>query len=385
MVSIAYAENTLHAAAPEGDRGDVAVVERYYVENDQAVQTGDPVALLRSAQYVYDLPADAAGAVADFLVTVGGTVEIGAPLIQLRPLPRPHAAGAGVSARADRALQATPLARKIADARALNLDVVVGSGSGGRVRAGDVWAAIGEQPIRSAVPQAPLRISSGEHPHTPAERERPDTEEQQSTVPRATTAFEVYIDAIRARQAHDEPRHRWRQAEPTIADYIAHAALAELVHTRFLNSRWTDHGILIYGAINLGVAPGGSCPSSTVIANAADLSPEGLARARRLATADKNGAPGSAPFDQPTFVIRDGAQAAAWWTQAGCTATCGMILGVGEPRRVATVADEPFGAKIAVRERVTVSAEYDARYLSQPEVDAFLRNVKKRVERWRQV
>lgn len=383
MVSIAYAEDTLHAGAPEGDHSDVAFVERFYVESGHSVQPGDPVALLRSGQYVFDLPADAAGTVADFLVTVGGTVEIGAPLIRLLPVRASHAEGAGAPFPRDRALQATPLARKIADARGLNLATVVGSGTGGRVRAADVWAAIGEQPIRSAQAQPLLHLSAGENAHTPAEPGRPDTEAQQSTIPRASTVFEVYIDAIRARQAHDEARHRQRQAEPTIADYIAHGALAELVHTRLLNSRWTDHGILISRAINLGIATGGSCPSSTVIVNAADLSPKGLALARRLAADDgHDDRYRSATADEATFVIRDDAQGAAWWTQAGCSATCGMILGVGQPGRVAAVVDGPLGATIVVRERVTVSAEYDARYLSQPEVDAFLRSVKQRVEWW---
>src|SRR3712207_4492837 len=65
----------------EGDTSGTVTVERYYVAPGDEVQPGDPVCMLRSERYVYDLPAEAAGVVQALLVSTGDQVEVGAPLL----------------------------------------------------------------------------------------------------------------------------------------------------------------------------------------------------------------------------------------------------------------------------------------------------------------
>ncbi len=404
------------ASAPEGDQATRAVVEAYYVEAHSRVHVGMPVAMLRSTCYAYDLPAQSDGVVLEFLVPLGGTVELGAPILHLGPadiLPAPCPVDSRMSRAGPRA---TPLARSIALAHSVDLGAVEGSGTGGHIRAADLQKLLSREaspvplpvslpanrqgkakaapdmPVSKAIVEPPRSLYgwppasgrsgavSGDHRSAPAP-------ECSSEVPREIDVFELDMHPVV--RAH--PRGRGRagcfHVDLGAAICVASAALACLGVHRILNSRWTEHGILVYDRVHLAWTmeqAGGR--TDVVIPDAAGLSPVGLARAMEQALDARSRAGGAAArTSAPTFAIITCSEGAGWWSPPASSSACGTILALGPAHLCPIVAETAVGAAIAMGERALLSVAYDARYLTFADVGAFMQSVKRRVERWPEI
>src|SRR3712207_3427364 len=67
------------AARLDWDAAREALVAHYYVAPGDHVRAGDPVALLRTDRYAYDIPANRDGVVGELLVVAGERVVLGTP------------------------------------------------------------------------------------------------------------------------------------------------------------------------------------------------------------------------------------------------------------------------------------------------------------------
>lgn len=382
--TIAEADGVVCAIALEDDLAEVAIVERYYVEPGTRVAPGDPVALLRTARYVYDLPATAAGIVVECTVPAGDEVELGTPLLRLEPAehliePEPDACGANDPPRA------TPLARKLALAHGFSLAAITGSGCGGRIRAADVRALLGlEQPI--AAPAAIMAEPAPSPILPPAPRPLPVVfRELVATVPRALTAFELDLERIVERARRPDSRRARRGRQVTLLDHLIHAAAMALLEHPNLHSAWTEAGILMHRQMRVQItSPCAAGWGDILLPDAAGLSPVGIARVRqalepspRLPRGER-GSEGERP--PPTFAIVDGATTTAWWREPEIDVPCSAVLTLGAPRRRPVVVAGSAGTSIAVHQRMIVTLAYDARHLTQTDADAFLRTLRRRVE-----
>jgi pyruvate/2-oxoglutarate dehydrogenase complex dihydrolipoamide acyltransferase (E2) component len=409
MIAAMPETRAIVAIAVEGDPSTTAYVELYYVELGAEVRSCDPVALLRTDHYVYDLPAGGDGVVRAFLVDAGEAVELGAPLVRLEPpeavVEPPEVADPPRAA----VRRATPLARRMAATHGYALEAIAGTGQGGLIRAADVRGLV-PAPVLSAVePASAHRMNAQRAPVSDITKRAEarwsecktslPTEVLQAgplaplrdfsvaagtledsvetgwdaSVPRALTAFEVDLETIFDVGAPEAGRPRRLGVELTPMVRIAAAAVRALLEQRLLNSRWTSDGILLYGAVRLGLwSETERCRVRAVIPHAAELNARGLAKAIA-----KAGSP--PPRGEPTFAIVDASRTGAMWRQPELPVECGAILGIGAIRPRVVVASSD-GAALAVRRRCVLTLAYDVRYLLHSDADRYLARVQQLVE-----
>jgi len=153
----------------------------------------------------------------------------------------------------------------------------------------------------------------------------------------------------------------------TTTTLIAHAAITAVIEHPWLNSAWTDAGVLVFGRVDLGIlAHVNGSTRLTVIERAADFSLQGLARA--MVTAPL------ATTQQPTFTIMPATP--AWWFEPASVTGSAAVLGIGHSIRRPVVVETAKGLMLGVRDRALLTLAYDARYITPPEADAFLCSVR---------
>ena len=168
------AGETLTVAMPEmGESVTEGTVLEWHVAEGDEVAEGDTVVEVSTDKIDAEVPAPAAGTITKLLVSVDDTVQVGqalaemaagaGPSAELRatsdeqpsaPAPSAEAAEAGNG-------RASPVARRIAAAKGVDIGALKGSGPGGKVVKEDVLAAAGGNgaaPATAATPEAkPLR------------------------------------------------------------------------------------------------------------------------------------------------------------------------------------------------------------------------------------
>jgi pyruvate dehydrogenase E2 component (dihydrolipoamide acetyltransferase) len=164
-------------------------VARWLVAEGEVVAEDDPLVEIQTDKATVEIPSPAAGTVLKILVAEGAVAPVGAVLVVigktgetlLRPvdeLPATEPARAPVSAveqaPAEVHVLATPLVRRMAEERGVELGAIVGSGPGGRVTEDDVRTAAARQAVGGGrrVPVRGIRRRIVEH-LTAAHREIP--------------------------------------------------------------------------------------------------------------------------------------------------------------------------------------------------------------------
>jgi 2-oxoisovalerate dehydrogenase E2 component (dihydrolipoyl transacylase) len=386
-----------------GDSSSDVTIERYYKQVGDHVEPGDPLVVVRTRRFEWDVPATTAGTIGEILAQPGTTVAGGAALVRLNGAIA--ASGLDVVASESRVAKATPLARKIAALHGLDLNAVSGSGPRGTITRVDVLAAVGEP--AGTIEQAP---DSGFSSDSPAETTRtplplqeqaattvaapqpatpqqlPLTEPQRvvaaqllhskRAIPHALTAVELDLSQVLAYIEAHSARLSRRGIELNVIACIAHAVVAALAKHRLLNSVWSDDGIIVRGRVKLGVAAGQHADNGfALLADAADLSLQGLARALgdRRSLADAAELAGVA-----TFTVCD--EGGTRWRHGIVAAAQSAILTLGKIERRPCVVEGPSSDTIVIRPLAILTLAYDARCVVQPQADAFLTDLKSRLE-----
>ena len=151
---------------PSGDSIRTGVISRLSKQQGDAAKRDETVIEIDTDKITVEVPAPASGAVS-YAVKVGDTVEVGAVLGQVdesaagAPASAPAAAppvaqsapaassANGHAAPVASETRATPLAKKTAEVKGVDLGTLTPTGPGGRVREADVLAATG-RPVASA-------------------------------------------------------------------------------------------------------------------------------------------------------------------------------------------------------------------------------------------
>jgi pyruvate dehydrogenase E2 component (dihydrolipoyllysine-residue acetyltransferase) len=235
-----------------------------------------------------------------------------APATPPTPTPSPSAAvpaAAPATTGADGRVKASPIARRIAKDRGLDLAALIGSGPGGRIVKADV-----EKALQSGAPAAPAAAAPAAPPAAPpapaapagptqGAQEKPETAKGQVQVVELTklqqtvarrmaeskaTAPHFYLQAEFDMTAAVEGRKRLKsQAKegepvPTFNDMIVKAcALALREHPR-ANGAYRDGRIELYSRVNVGVAV--AAQDALVVPTVFDADVKGL---RQISTETK--------------------------------------------------------------------------------------------------
>jgi pyruvate dehydrogenase E2 component (dihydrolipoamide acetyltransferase) len=149
-------------------------------------------------------------------------------------------------------VKASPLARRIARERGIELSAIAGTGPEGRIVADDVERAAAQGPAPSAAPAA---VPAGEV-------ERLELTNIRRTIARRLTeawtvpVFQLTVSADMTRAAELVRRHREanKDVRLTVTDVLTKVAAQALMRHRAVNAQYTDEAILRFPTANVGIA-----------------------------------------------------------------------------------------------------------------------------------
>jgi pyruvate dehydrogenase E2 component (dihydrolipoamide acetyltransferase) len=334
------------------------------------VAAGEPLLVVVNDRVEAALPATNSGKLERILAAEGAAVVAGAPLATIAA---DMLADAGDLPEAGAStIRISPVARRIADSEKLAITGLHGTGVSGRIMKSDVLAAfvtpssITRHAIMSLsmVPSVDLPTANA---HLP------------TSGTYILTVIDVDLERIAMLIAQHGPSFARRGMELSYRVCVALAAVAALPSHPLLNSYWADTMVVTRRRVHISTVPRAGAPPAFV-RDAQDLNLRGLARAFGGAAAEHS-------IQDCTFVIADlGDQ--LWgdpWALGGSSfrRATAAALGLGAVRTRPLVIDDAGGTdRLAVRHVALLTLAYDARVFSQPYADAFLRDVKSRLERF---
>ena len=291
----------------------------------------------------------------------------------------------------------SPVVARIATEQGVNLSQIRGTGLNGRITKNDVLNFV---ETRKAEQNAPSTPASGK---TPGSRTSPmvtspvgDELIKHSTIrkqiaehmtvsqrisPHVLTVMEVDMSKVSAHRLANKETFAREGINLTFTAYFITAIAAGLKVYPIANSSWTDEGVLVHKAINVGMATslGEEGLIVPVIKNADHLSLlataravndlANRARARKLQPDEVRGG---------TFTLTNhGISGSLFAFPIINQPQCG-ILGVGAIQKRALVVDDA----IAIRPMVYLSFVFDHRILDGASADWFLMKVKETLDNW---
>lgn len=216
------------------------------------------------------------------------------------------AAGAGAAvAAAD--VKASPLAKRLAAEKGVDLTRVRGTGPGGRIVQADIEAAAGGAAAPAAAAAKPAGPSAGERIPVRGMRKTIASRMHHSLQESAQLTMDMEAmmdDAVKVRNSLVE---EWAAdgVKPTYTDFVIKAAAKALELHPLMNSQFSGDEILLLEEINVGMAV--ALPEGLVVPvvrNVDQLSVKELAReTSRLAIAARDGSLGLDDYAGGTFTV----------------------------------------------------------------------------------
>jgi pyruvate dehydrogenase E2 component (dihydrolipoamide acetyltransferase) len=268
-------------------------------------------------------------------------------------------------------VKASPLARRIARERGVDLAALSGTGPEGRIVAEDVERAEGEPAVAAA-------------PAGEVER-RELTSVRKTIARRLTEAWQIPVFQLRA--SADMTRvnalvERLREDEEgprvTVTDVLTKVCAAALMRHREVNAQWTEEAILLFPTVNVGIAV--AAPQGLVvpvIRGAERLRLAEIAAARaEVVTRAREGKLQRADLEEGTFTISNLGMYRVEQFTAVLNPPQAAIVAVGaiEPTAV------PVDGEIVVRPMMTLTATFDHRAVDGAPAAGFLQAVKELLE-----
>jgi 2-oxoglutarate dehydrogenase E2 component (dihydrolipoamide succinyltransferase) len=374
------------------------------VPEDTTVAVGTELAVIGDAGA---LPGDAtpapapapAAAAAPAAAPAPAPMPAAVPAPAPAPAAAPAVASAAAPAGADDEAYVTPLVRKLAADKGVDLAVVVGTGVGGRIRKQDVLAAAeraaapaAAAPVASA-PAAvttPPAASAGMRGTTqPLSRLRRVIAERmvESLQVSAQLTTVVEVDVTRIAALRDRAKADFEAREGvklTFLPFFAKAAVEALAAYPSLNASIDQAAgtVTYHGEVNLGVAVdtdrGLLVP---VVRDAGDLSVAGLAR-RITDLADRTRTNRVSPDELSggTFTLTNTGSRGALFDTPIINQPQVAILGTGSVVKRPIVISDSGSDVIAIRSMVYLALTYDHRLVDGADAARFLTAVRARLE-----
>jgi 2-oxoglutarate dehydrogenase E2 component (dihydrolipoamide succinyltransferase) len=420
-----------------------ATITKWLKAVGESVAENEPLVEVNTDKVDTEVPSPTGGVLLEILAQEGMTVQAGALLARIgradeattvsKPAPEtaarpvmpasapavPSLATAVPAGRSGELGFISPVVRRMASDFRINLTQVTGTGQGGRITKKDLLAYIERRDLGAPapgtpVPAAPARVvppvpaappaaastapaASGPASLLPGEEEivplnpiRRRTAEHmvfsKHTSAHVTTIAEADMSQVIAHRQAEKEAFAREGVNLTFTAYFAAATVAALKAYPLVNSSWTEAGVQLHRAINIGMATslGEAGLIVPVIKNADSLSLLGLARlvndlaqrarARQLKPDEVLGG---------TFTITNhGISGSLFATPIINQPQC-AILGVGIiQKRVVVVSDERLGDVMAIRPMVYLGLTFDHRILDGAIADYFLGKVIETLQKW---
>jgi len=396
-----------------GETVTEGTVTRWYKKAGDAVKADEPLFDVETDKVSSEIPAPAAGVLAEILVAEGATARVGTKLAVIResgvaagPQPaakaqlapaaahaeKPSAAPRVQTARASAAERLSPVVRKLVAEHDLDLRSISGTGRDGRITREDVLAHVSRRgAVRAAAGDAApaAHASSGADTETaPLSSMRRRTAERMakswSTVPHVLQAVEADFYGIeQARRAEGE---KWKQREGfslTFLPFIIRAVSIALGKFPRLNASFAGDHLVLHRRINLGIAVDlnfeglvvpvlKDVPLKSLLQVAREAN-ELVQRARtnRLKPDD---------LSEGTYTITNNGAFGTLITAPIISQPQVAILSTDTIRKMPVVVESGGGDEIAIRPVGLLAQTFDHRAVDGAYAAAFLREVKMLIE-----
>ena len=284
----------------------------------------------------------------------------------------------------------SPVVARIAAEHRVDLSGVQGTGMNGRITKSDVLLYVESGRAGGGPADAPgVTPAAGDQlvKHTLIRKQIAEHMlASKRTSPHVLTVMEADMSRVVAHRAAHKEAFARDGANLTFTAYFIAAIVAALKVAPLANSSWSEEGVLLHGAINIGMATslgaeglivpvikGADGLSLLGIARAVnDLS--GRARAKKLQPDDVRGG---------TFTLTNHGTAGSLFAMPIISQPQSGILGVGAlQKRAVVVTDLAGGDSIAIRPMIFLSYVFDHRILDGASADGFLMRVKETLEGW---
>jgi pyruvate dehydrogenase E2 component (dihydrolipoamide acetyltransferase) len=255
-------------------------------------------------------------------------------------------------------LRASPLAKKIARERNLDLSRVRGTGPGGRIVRRDVEAVIGQQKVESKEQSVESRGAEESVPLTKlrqiiARR----MAEAKASVPHFYVTHEFKMDSLLALRTQLNG-YLPEEEKISVNDFIVRAAALTLRQFPNLNASFAGDKVVRHAAINIGVAVAVEGGLLTVVCKDADQKPlrQIAAEVKRMAAAAREGKVRPEDIEGSTFSISNLGMFDVENFAAIINPPEAAILAVGSARQVPVV--EAGEVKVGWRMKATLSVDH---------------------------
>src|SRR4051812_23657955 len=272
-------------------------------------------------------------------------------------------------------VKASPLARRIARERGIELSSLSGTGPEGRIVAEDVE--------RLGVSAAPITAAPAA---APGEVERRELTSVRKTIARRLTEawqipvfqLQVSVDMARANELVARLREQEDGPKATVTDVLTKVCAAGLLRHREVNAQYTDDAILLFPTANVGIAV--AAPQGLVVpvihgAERLRLSEIAAARADIVGRA-REGKLERGDLENGTFTISNLGMYRVERFTAVLNPPQAAIVAVGATEERAVALD----GEVVVRPTMTITGTFDHRAVDGAPAADFLQTVKQLLE-----
>jgi 2-oxoglutarate dehydrogenase E2 component (dihydrolipoamide succinyltransferase) len=401
-----------------GESVTEATIGKWFKKAGEAVAVDEPIVELETDKVTIEVPAPAAGVLADIAVKNGETVAVGALLGHIAegaaaaPTGKPDQKtdttapiGAGPEEMKPRVTEAKPVAtpksdmpappsvRRIAAESGMDAASVEGSGKHGQVTKGDMLAAIeraAAQPTPVATPAAAVQVRAPSAPDDASREERVHMtrlrqtiarrlKDAQNTAAMLTTFNEVDMSAVMAMRAqYRELFEKKHGAKLGFMSFFVRACVQALKELPAVNAEIDGSDIIYKNYYHVGIAVG--TERGPVVPVVRDADAMSLAEIeKKITDFGRRARDGALKIDElqgGTFTITNGGVYGSLMSTPILNAPQSGILGMHK------IQERPMvvGGKIEVRPMMYLALSYDHRIVDGREAVTFLVRVKEGLE-----
>jgi 2-oxoisovalerate dehydrogenase E2 component (dihydrolipoyl transacylase) len=389
-----------------GESVTEGTVDRWLKQEGDMVRRDEPIVEVVTDKVNAEIPSPFEGRLVRIQVASGETVPIGAALaeFEVEGVAAPPEAARPVATEQPRAASQTtptpartragnsdgarvsPVVRRLLEENGLEISQITGTGGGGRVRREDVLAYLAQKERVAPLPGVASPTASDRKD----ELVRISTVRRQiaehmvrsvSTAPHAWALREVDVTGlVEYRAAHKEAFDATHGFALSYVPFFVQIVCDALMKNLYLNSTWTDEGIVLKHYVNMGIAV--ALPDSLivpVIKNADLMGFTDLAQAvNDLATRARAKSLRPDDVHGGTFTLNNTGALGSVAGQSIINQPQAAILSTESIRKRPVVVDD----EVVIRPIMNLTMSFDHRIVDGIAASRFLNDVQRGIEEW---
>jgi 2-oxoisovalerate dehydrogenase E2 component (dihydrolipoyl transacylase) len=385
-----------------GESVTEGTVDRWLKQEGDMVRRDEPIVEVVTDKVNAEIPSPFEGRLVRIDVQPGQTVPIGAALAEIEvegttpaepaaqppkraePRPEPPRAVAAPAPATDHA-RVSPAVRKLVQDNNLDLSQIAGTGPGGRVTREDVQSYLASKPAPAAAPPAALRTGERGDELVRISAVRRQIAEHMvrsvSTSPHAWSLREVDVTKLQAYREANKDEFSQRYGFPlSYVPFFVQIVSDALLKNPYLNSTWTEDGIVLHHFVNMGIAV--ALPDALIVPVIKDADLKGftdLAHAiNDIATRARNKQLKPDDVRGGTFTLNNTGALGSVAGQSIINQPQAAILSTESIRKRPVVVDD----EVVVRPIMNLTMSFDHRIVDGLAASRFMSDVSKGIEDW---